>query len=50
MQTCKWCQLAQQLSKDVNGHIQVTMCRPCFRRKRKAEAPKERSVQTKKTR
>lgn len=45
MRTCKWCNLAQEVSKDENGHSKVTMCRPCYRRKRKAEAlRRERQV------
>jgi hypothetical protein len=43
MRTCKWCNLAQQISDN-----KVMMCRPCYRRKRKAEAlRKERQAQKK---
>lgn len=40
MHTCKWCNLAQELSGNA-----AAKCRPCYRRKRKIEAArKQRQV------
>lgn len=48
MQECKWCRIAQEVSKDENGESLVVMCRPCFRKKRKLEAAKRSQTQNKK--
>lgn len=37
MQSCKWCSLARELSKDASGHSKVTFCRVCYRKQRRAE-------------
>jgi len=47
MQSCKWCSLARELSKDETGHSKVAMCRVCYRKQHRAEI-KEKKDKVKK--
>jgi hypothetical protein len=47
MVQCKYCIRAQEMSKDSTGHVRVTMCRACYRRKRADEALKRERSQKK---
>jgi hypothetical protein len=44
MQSCKWCALARELSKDETGHIKVGMCRVCYRKQHKKVKVEKKKV------